>query len=213
MSELTVNDRYLIKNETQLRAQFGETTESIWAKATDFISEPMNKFIGLSPFCSIASCDKQGRTDISPRGDAPGFVSVASSNQLLIPDRPGNRRFDNIRNILENGQVSLLFMIPGVPITLRVNGHAQVSCDPELLSKFEVQKRLPKMVLIVTVQEAYGHCAKAILRGKIWEKNFRQSSADVPSLTELMTHHLALDKDQVSDVDNRVSNDIKNSMY
>ena len=77
MSELTVNDRYLIKNETQLRAQFGETTESIWAKATDFISEPMNKFIGLSPFCSIASCDKQGRTDISPRGDAPGFVSVA----------------------------------------------------------------------------------------------------------------------------------------
>lgn len=213
MSELAIKDQYLIKDESQLRAHFGDTTDSIWAKATDFISEPMQQFIRLSPFCSISSSDCQGRTDISPRGDAPGFVTVASLNQLLIPDRPGNRRYDSIRNILENGQVSLLFMIPGVPITLRVNGHAQVSFDPELLSTFEVQKRLPKMVLIVTVQEAYGHCAKAILRGKIWEKNYRQSSADVPSLTQLMTHHLQLNKDEVSDLDTRVSNDIKDSMY
>ena len=104
-------------------------------------------------------------------------------------------------------------MIPGVPITLRVNGHAQISYDPDLLSQFEVQKRLPKMVLIITVQEAYGHCAKAILRGKIWEKNFRQSSADVPGLTELMTHHLDLKEEDVVDVDTRVINDIKDSMY
>ena len=173
----------------------------------------MNKFISMSPFCTIATSDSEGHTDISPRGDAPGFVSVASSNQLLIPDRPGNRRYDNIRNILEHGQVSLLFMIPGVPITLRVNGHAQISYDPDLLSQFEVQKRLPKMVLIITVQEAYGHCAKAILRGKIWEKNFRQSSADVPGLTELMTHHLDLKEEDVVDVDTRVINDIKDSMY
>lgn len=213
MSELTVNDQYLIRSEAQLRAQFGETTESIWAKATDFISEPMRKFIELSPFCCLSSCDRQGQTDISPRGDAPGFVNVASANQLLLPDRPGNRRYDNVRNILDNGQVSLLFMIPGVPITLRVNGHAQVSCDPELLNKFEVQKKLPKMVLIVTVQEAYGHCAKAILRGKIWEENYRKTSVDVPDLTELMTHHLVMTKAEVDDVDTRVSNDVKHSMY
>ena len=198
MAALTINDHYLIKDVAQLRAQFGDTSESIWAKATDFISEPMQKFIRMSPFCSMATCDSKGHTDISPRGDAPGFVSVASANQLLIPDRPGNRRYDNIRNILEHGHVSLLFMIPGVPITLRVNGHAQVSVDPDLLSQFEVQKKLPKMVVIINVEEAYGHCAKAILRGKIWEKNFRQSSADVPSLTELMTHHLNLKKEDVT---------------
>ena len=213
MSTFTINDQYLIKDVAQLREQFGNTSESIWAKATDFISEPMNKFISMSPFCTIATSDSEGHTDISPRGDAPGFVTVASSNQLLIPDRPGNRRYDNIRNILEHGQVSLLFMIPGVPITLRVNGYAQISFDPDLLSQFEVQKRLPKMVLIITVQEAYGHCAKAILRGKIWEKNFRQSSADVPGLTELMTHHLDLKEEDVVDVDTRVINDIKDSMY
>ena len=213
MTELTLQDQYLIKNEAQLREQFGDTTESIWAKATDTLSEPMAKFIGLSPYCCISSSDGQGRTDLSPRGDAPGFISVANSRHLFIPDRPGNRRYDTIRNIVQNPQVSLLFMIPGVPITLRVNGQAQVSCDPDLLNQFVVQERLPKMVVIVTVQEAYGHCAKAILRGKIWEDNYRQSSADVPSLTDLMTHHLKIDEDSVNRVEGNVVQDLKDSMY
>ncbi len=213
MTELTLQDQYLIKDEAQLREQFGDTTESIWAKATDTLSEPMSKFIGLSPYCCISSSDGQGQTDLSPRGDAPGFISVANSRQLLIPDRPGNRRYDTIRNIVQNPQVSLLFMIPGVPITLRVNGQAQVSCDPDLLTQFVVQERLPKMVVIVTVHEAYGHCAKAILRGKIWEDSYRQSSADVPSLTDLMTHHLTIDEDSVNRVEGNVVQDLKDSMY
>ncbi len=213
MSELKILDQYLIKNEAQLREQFGNTTESIWAKASDFISEPMCKFIELSPFCCISSRDNQGRTDISPRGDAPGFIHVASAGQLLIPDRPGNRRYDTIRNIMETGDVSLLFMIPGVAITLRVNGQAQVTCDPDLLSRFAVKEKLPKMIIIVTVQEAYGHCAKAILRGKIWREDFMLTGADVPSLPEMMTHHLAIKAAEVDRIESNVIQDLKDSMY
>lgn len=167
MKELNIQSKYLLQDEAQLREICGETTESIWAKAADFITEPMHKIIQLSPFCCISSYDKSGRTDISPRGDAPGFVTLAKTGELLIPDRPGNRRYDTIRNIMETGHVSLLFMIPGISITLRVNGHAKVTFDPEVLSQFEVKGKLPQLVVIVTVEEAYGHCAKSILRGKI----------------------------------------------
>lgn len=213
MPTLEIKNDYLLKNEAQLREQFGETTESIWAKASDFISEPMRQFISLSPFCCISSCDESGRTDISPRGDAPGFVSVADSGELLIPDRPGNRRYDTIRNIMETSQVSLLFMIPDISITLRVNGHAQITFDPDILSRFEVKGRLPKMVLIVTVQEAYGHCAKAILRGKLWQENYKASPTQVPSLAELMSHHLALKTEEIDQIDQNVVQDLKDSMY
>ena len=213
MSELCIQDQFLVKTEDQLREQFGETTESIWAKATDSLSAPMTKFISLSPFCCISSCDSQGQTDISPRGDAPGFISIANPRQLILPDRPGNRRFDTIRNIMQNPQVSLLFMIPGCPLTVRVNGQAQISYDPALLGQFEVQQKLPKMVLIITVQEAYGHCAKAINRGKLWSPDYRQSRTDVPSLTELMTHHLELQKEEINRIESTVVQDLKDSMY
>ena len=213
MSELCIQDQYLIKTEAQLREHMGETTESIWAKATASLSAPMIRFISLSPFCCISSSDSQGQTDISPRGDAPGFISIANAGQLILPDRPGNRRFDTIRNIMQNPQISLLFMIPGCPLTLRVNGCAQVSCDPDLLGQFAVQQKLPKMVVIITVQEAYGHCAKAINRGKLWEPDYRQSRKDVPSLTELMTHHLALQEEEIKSIESTVIQDLKDSMY
>ena len=213
MPALEIQDQYLIKNEAQLRERFGDTTDSIWAKATDSISEPMRKFIELSPYCCISSCDNQGQTDLSPRGDPPGFIKVANPEQLLIPDRPGNRRYDTIRNIFQNPQVSLLFMIPGVPITVRVNGRAQISSDPELLQQFVVHNKLPKMVVIVSVQEAYGHCAKAILRGKIWESDFKLSSAEVPTLAELMTHHLKVKDEEFDRIDDTIKLDLKDSMY
>ena len=213
MPALKIQDQYLIKNEAQLREQFGDTTDSIWAKATNSISEPMRKFIELSPYCCISSSDNQGQTDISPRGDAPGFIEVANPGQLLVPDRPGNRRYDTMRNIFQNPQVSLLFMIPGVPITVRVNGTAQISSDPELLGQFVVRNKQPKMVVIVSVEEAYGHCAKAILRGKLWESDFKLSSADVPTLAELMTYHLKIKDEEFDRIDGTIQQDLKDSMY
>jgi len=213
MPALELKTDYLLKDDAQLRERFGETTESIWAKASNGISEPMRQFIEQSPFCCISSCDKSGRTDISPRGDAPGFVSVAGNTQLLIPDRPGNRRYDTIRNIMETSQVSLLFMIPGVSITLRVNGQAQVTFDPDLLSRFEVKERLPKLLMVITVEEAYGHCAKAILRGKLWQDNYKADPSQVPSLAELMSHHLSLKANEVDQIDKTVAQDLIDSMY
>lgn len=213
MQKFKIKSECLLKNETHLREKFGDTTESIWAKAANFISEPMEKFIELSTFCCISSYDSTGRTDISPRGDAPGFIKVANTNYLLIPDRPGNRRFDTIRNILETSQVSLLFMIPGIAITLRVNGKAQVSYDPGLSAQFEVDGTYPKMVIIVEVEEAYGHCAKAIIRGKVWKDDYKKSSKEAPTLTDLMSSHLSLEKEQVNKINEAVAQDLIDSMY
>lgn len=213
MQNFKIKSECLIQNEEHLREKFGHTTESIWAKAANVISEPMQKFIELSTFCCISSYDKTGKTDISPRGDAPGFIKVANKHYLLIPDRPGNRRFDTIRNILDTSQVSLLFMIPGIAITLRVNGKAQVSYDPGLSAQFEVDGTYPKMIIIVEVEEAYGHCAKAIMRGKVWKEDYKKSSKEAPTLTQLMSSHLSLEQDQVDDIDAAVKQDLIDSMY
>ncbi len=213
MSELTLKPEYLIDDEQKLRALCGDTTDSIWAKATSVITEPMKQFIQLSPFCCLTSQNAQNQSDLSPRGDPAGFVSVANESTLILPDRPGNRRYDSMRNIVQSPQVSLLFLIPGVPITLRVNGHAQISHDPVLLEPFEVQGRLPKLVLIIQVEEAYGHCAKAILRSKLWDIKAQRSPQEVPSLADLMMHHRTIPDEEVTRIDKTIEQDLKDSMY
>lgn len=213
MSSIAGRDEYLISDEAELRSHFGDTTDRVWDKASSVLTRPMVEFIGKSPFCCISSNDGSGRSDISPRGDGPGFVEVADSGTLLIPDRPGNRRYDTIRNIFQVPQVSLLFMIPGVPITVRVNGSATVTRDPLLLERFAVREKLPKMVVVVSVQECFGHCAKAILRGRIWQDDFKLSSADVPSLADLMSYHLDVKQDSYNDLQDVIARDIRDDMY
>ena len=213
MNNLTIRPEYLIDNEKKLRELCGETTDSIWAKATSVITEPMQSFIEQSPFCCLSSQNAEGKTDLSPRGDPVGFVTVANESTLLIPDRPGNRRYDTMRNVVESPQVSLLFLIPGVSITLRVNGRAQISSDPELIAPFDVRGKLPKLVLIVHVEEAYGHCAKAILRSKLWDQSTYQSAETVPTLGELMLHHRKMPTEEVNRVETTIAKDLDDSMY
>lgn len=213
MSELEIKSEYLIDDEAKLRALCGDTTESIWAKSTTFITEPMQRFIALSPFCCLSSQDSDHKTDLSPRGDPPGFVTVANESTLLMPDRPGNRRYDTMRNVVQSPQVSLLFMIPGVSITLRVNGRAQISHDPELLEPFTIQGKLPKLVLIIHVEEAYGHCAKAILRSKLWEPAAEHPPGAVPTLGELMSQHRKISTEEIAQMHGNIAQDIKDSMY
>lgn len=213
MNNLTIRPEYLIDSEKKLRDLCGDTTDSIWAKATSVITEPMQKFIEQSPFCCLSSHNAEGNTDLSPRGDPAGFVTVANESTLLIPDRPGNRRYDTMRNVVQTPQVSLLFLIPGVSITLRVNGRAQISSDPELIAPFEVRGKLPQLVLIIDVEEAYGHCAKAILRSKIWDPSTHQSSQSVPTLGELMLHHRKIPTEEVNRVEGTITKDIEDSMY
>ena len=118
-----------------------------------------------------------------------------------------------MRNVIESPQVSLLFMIPGVAITLRVNGRAQISHDPELLEQFSMRGKLPKLVLVIHVEEAYGHCAKAILRSKLWEQEAQQSAKDAPTLADLMSNHRKIPKTEVERIEGMIKQDLTDSMY
>jgi PPOX class probable FMN-dependent enzyme len=140
---------------------------NVLRKVTDHITAPGRAFIAASPFLVLATAGKGG-IDCSPKGDQPGFVQVSDSRTLLIPDRPGNNRIDGMRNLVVNSQVGIIFMVPGANETYRVNGTATISTDPALLSRFMVAAKLPRAVLVVTVEEAYSHCPKALVRSDLW---------------------------------------------
>ena len=166
--------QHQIRSEKELRAITGEPIhELVMVKSSDSLSEPMRKYIELSPFACLATYGENGQVDVSPRGDAPGFVHVLDDKTLVIPDRPGNKRLDSVVNIINQPQMALLFMIPGVLDTLRVNGTGIISTDPQMLARFEVKGKLPSLVIVVTVEEALGHCSKALRRSKLWESDYR----------------------------------------
>ena len=137
-------------------------------KETDHITPQYRKLIEAAPFAVIATCAPEG-LDCSPRGDPPGFVRVADEHTLLVPDRRGNNRIDSLRNLVRDPRISLLFLIPGVGETMRVNGRAVISTDPKLTESFVFNGKMPKCVLVVTVERAYFQCTKAIIRSKLWD--------------------------------------------
>jgi PPOX class probable FMN-dependent enzyme len=145
-------------------------------------------FIALSPFVVLAT-GGSGEMDASPRGGAPGFVKVTPGGTLLLPDFPGNNRLDSLSNVVENGKIGLLFLIPGVDETLRVNGRAVLSEDPALIACFAEEKRMPKLVIEVTVLEAYLHCAKALMRSKLWDPASRQPRSVLPTMGQMLNDH------------------------
>ncbi len=149
-------------------------------KETDRITAQYRKLIEAAPFCVIATSGPDG-LDCSPRGDPPGFVRVIDGHTLVIPDRRGNNRIDSLRNLVRDPRISLLFLIPGVGETMRVNGHAKISTDPKLTESFAMNGKVPKCVLIVTVQKAYFQCTKAIIRSKLWDPASRVDRKTLPT--------------------------------
>jgi PPOX class probable FMN-dependent enzyme len=137
-------------------------------KETDHVTPQYRQLIEAAPFAVIATCGPEG-LDCSPRGDPPGFVRVVDEHTLLIPDRRGNNRIDSLRNLVRDPRISLLFLIPGVGETMRINGRARISTDPELTESFVFSGKAPKCVLVVTVEKAYFQCTKAIIRSKLWD--------------------------------------------
>jgi PPOX class probable FMN-dependent enzyme len=208
-----IREEYLIKGIPEFRELYGNTTATIYDKSAAFLSEPMQKFVRLSPFCVVSSQDVEGHSDITPRGDPAGFVEIITPTLLLIPDRPGNQRFDTFRNILTHPPVSVLFMIPGVFDVLRVNGRALATRDPKLLERCAIKDRMPPVGLLIQVEEAYGHCSKAIRRSGIWDPETRIDRKVAPSLKELMSAHQNYDQDLLDDMDGRIERDIKTNMY
>jgi uncharacterized protein len=173
----------------QLSAIYGPVKEVPRAKEIPYLNEDYAAFVKASPFILLSTVGVEG-TDCSPKGDAPGFVQIIDRKTLAIPDRPGNNRIDNLKNIISDGRISLLFMIPGVGETLRVNGRATITADDEMLQRFTVQGKLPRTVILVTIEAAYVHCAKAIVRSKLWDPEQHVERSTLPSLGQMMKNIL-----------------------
>lgn len=177
----------MIDSIDALRHVYGPAKERSVRKQIDYLDAHCLRFIALSPFLVIASGDGQGALDSSPRGGAPGFVRAANGRTLLILDSPGNNRLDTLTNIIATGSVGLLFMIPGVDETLRVNGRARLNDDEALLRTFADDRRTPKLVIEVAVTDAYLHCAKAFMRSKLWSAESRVERALLPTMGEMLS--------------------------
>lgn len=159
------------------------------AKVIPVLDGHCRRFIALSPFLLLATGGPDGTSDVSPRGDGPGFVKVADDTTLLLPDRPGNNRLDSLENIIARPGVGLLFMVPGVDETLRVNGTAEIRTDPDLLADFAVGGKLPLSVIRITVKEAYLHCAKALMRSHLWSREAQVERSVLPTMGEMLQDH------------------------
>lgn len=180
----------------KLREIYGETSPRAAIKAIKSFDTHCRHFIENSTFLVLASSNGTN-LDTSPKGDPAGFVKVESDTQLLLPDRPGNNRLDGLMNILANPNVALLFLIPTVAETLRVNGTAEILDDPAVCDRFKVKGRAPKTVLRITAEEIFTHCGKAPIRAGLWEPESWPASRPVPTLFEMLRDHTSLPLESV----------------
>jgi PPOX class probable FMN-dependent enzyme len=176
-----------------LEALYGTPGETSIVKQIDYIAPPYRTLIEASPFVVLATSGPEG-LDCSPRGDLPGFVRVHDDRTLMLPDRRGNNRTDSLRNIVRDPRASLLFLIPGVGTTLRVNGRAVVSIDPELLNSFAVEGKPPRSVIVLAVEDVYFQCARAIVRSDLWNPQTHRDPATLPTPGQILA---TLSKDRV----------------
>ena len=183
-----------ITDQANLRAHFGEPSDRVIKKQLDHLDHHCQAFIALSPFCVLATADGKGGVDASPRGDAPGFVKIIDAHTLLLPDRPGNRRIDSLRNILDHPGIGLLFFVPGIDETVRINGTAQIITDTTLLAQTAAQNKIPATGLLITVTEAFYHCAKALIRSQLWNPETRIERTTFPTLGQIIA-------DQITGID------------
>ncbi|MDQ0348257.1 pyridoxamine 5'-phosphate oxidase family protein [Ancylobacter vacuolatus] len=175
-----------------LRALYGETRERSRRKVLPAIDPHARAFISYSPLVMLSSMGADGRADVTPRGDAPGFVMVEDPGTLLLPDRPGNNRLDTLTNLIANPAVGLLFLIPGVDETLRVNGRAEIRDDADLVARFVVNGKPPATVLRIAVEEVYLHCAKAFMRSGAWNPDSFLPRDRLPSMGEMLRDQLGM---------------------
>lgn len=182
----------VIATETELRARFAAPSRLATLKQLDRLDANCQRFIALSPFFCLATARPNGLADNSPRGDAPGFVQLLDERTLLIPDRPGNNRLDTLENLLVTPEVGLLFLVPGVDETLRINGSVEIRDDDQLRAAFDVEGRLPATVMQVAVREVYLHCAKALMRSRLWDPEAQIDRSSLPSLGQML-------RDQIGD--------------
>ena len=169
----------------ELEAIYGEPLPQSLVKEIDYISDHYRSFIEKSPFMVLASVAEEG-LDCSPRGDPAGFVRVVDEKTVMIPDRRGNNRIDTLRNIVRDPRVSLLFLVPGVGETLRINGRAEISVDPELCASFDMNGKTPRSVIIVTADRVYFQCQKALARSRLWDPDAQVERKELPTAGKIL---------------------------
>ena len=200
------------ESEEELRALYGPPSEIAARKSLTRLDEHCRHFIARSPFVCLSSAGTDGSADISPRGDAPGFVRVLDEQTLFIPDRLGNNRIDSLRNLVVNPHVGLLFLIPGIDETLRVHGLARVVLRSELLDECAVGGKSPRSGVLVEVREAFLQCAKALKRSRLWLDDFRLTTEQMPTLGKMLADQLCLTT-PVSELDAMIDKAYREKLY
>lgn len=204
-----------IEREEDLRGLYPPVSPLALKKSIEALDQHCIKFISLSPFLCIGTSAADGKADVSPRGDPPGFVQVLDANTIAIPDRPGNNRLDTFSNVLQNPNVGIIFMIPGIDETLRVNGIARLTTEPDLLARMVVDGKAPKSAMVVDVKEAFLHCAKAFRRSKLWGDEHRQPRNVLPTLGKMILDQVApgTSDEVVAQSDARLEHNYKTGLY
>lgn len=177
---------HLIRTETELRDLIGHPADIVCTKVTDRLNALTAEYMARSPFVLVATSDAEGGCDVSPRGDPAGFVRILDERTVLLPERPGNRIADTLTNLVANPHVGLLFLVPGATETFRINGTAVLTTDPELLTPTAVEGRTPKLGIVVTIEQAYTQCSKAVLRSHLWDPGRFVDQRDLPTNGEIM---------------------------
>ena len=198
---------------SDLRNIYKEPTEVAVRKVLSKLDNHLRHFIELSPFLVLSTVRGDGFCDASPRGDAPGFVRVLDEKNIFLPDRPGNNRLDSLTNIVSNPGVGILFMIPGLEETLRVNGMARVILDVSLLESSIVQGKTPKSGLQITINECYIHCGKALRRSKLWDSNLHIRKGVYPTLGKIIADQGALPGKSIEELDRDTVESYRNDLY
>ena len=211
MTDAELDSTAAIRSEAELRGMHAEPSALVKKKCVNRLDDNCRAFIGLSPFLVIGTSGADGRGDVSPRGDPPGFVKVLDDTTLLIPDRPGNNLLDSLSNIVANPAVALIFFIPGFDETLRVNGRAEVVRDPVLLVPLAVDGKTPKVGIRVAVQEAYLHCARSFRRARLWDPAARVPRTALPSLATMVMAMSSMQYDAA--IDTRVQESMDRLYY
>jgi len=201
-----------ITDAAALKDIIGEPKPEIATKEMPALDKHTRHFLSLCPFLCISTADTDGNQDVSPRGDPPGFVRVIDDKTILIPDRKGNRRVDTMRNILENPNVGLLMFLPGVEEVLRINGKATVTEDPARLADSAVKGSEPVLGIVVKIDDVFFHCAKAVIRSRLWDPDTPISRSDFPTYGEIVRDQRAPDQDADA-VNAQLQEDYKTRLY
>ncbi len=205
--------REVVTSEEEMRELLGEPRELVIKKELPALDRHCRDFITRSPFMLLGTANAAGQCDVSPRGDAPGFVLVLDDHTLVIPDRPGNRRIDSLRNIVSHGAVGLLFMIPDVEETLRVNGRACIVRDADVLERLTARGKVPTLAIAVTVEEAFLHCAKALKRSQLWDTATWPEERPVCTLAQIIHDQVPMPGTTVEDLDKAFEEGYRTRLY